>query len=189
MTVRPILETHSPSADPSWWGAMLLGAVFILAGLIVLGDVVAATVISAILIGIVLLVGGASEVLQSFSAPHWRGFLLRLLIGLLYAVGGLMLVTNPAGASIALTLVFALALIASGAVRIVQAVEYWQWFGWLLLASGIVGILAGMVILSKWPVSGLWVLGLVVGIDLLLHGVWWITLGSQLRHDHGAIAA
>ncbi|WP_052699357.1 HdeD family acid-resistance protein [Hyphomicrobium sp. 99] len=189
MTVRPILETHSPSSDPSWWGAILLGAVFILAGLIVLGDVVAATVISAFIIGIVLLVAGASEVFQSFSAPHWRGFLLRLLVGLLYAVCGLMLVSNPAAASVALTLVFALALIASGVVRIVQAVEYWQWFGWLLLVSGIVGIAAGLVILSKWPVSGLWVLGLVVGIDLLLHGFWWITLGAGLRRDNRAITA
>ena len=189
MTVRPIMETRPQSEDPSWWGAILLGAVFIIAGLIVLGDVVAATVISAFLIGIVLLIAGASEVFQSFSAPHWRGFIWRLLIGLLYAVCGLMLITNPAGASIALTLVFALALIASGIVRIVQAMEYWQWFGWLLLVSGIVGIAAGLVILSKWPVSGLWVLGLVVGVDLLLHGFWWVTLGAGLRRDSRAIAA
>ncbi|HET6387950.1 HdeD family acid-resistance protein [Hyphomicrobium sp.] len=188
MTVRPIMETR-PQEDPSWWGAILLGAVFIIAGLIVLGDVVAATVISAFLIGIVLIIAGISEVFQSFSAPHWRSFFWRLLIGLLYAVAGLMLVTNPAGASIALTLVFALALIASGIVRIVQAMEYWQWFGWLLLASGIVGIAAGLVILSKWPISGLWVLGLVVGIDLLVHGFWWITLGLGLRRDSRAIAA
>ncbi|HVJ79238.1 MAG TPA: DUF308 domain-containing protein, partial [Hyphomicrobium sp.] len=75
------------------------------------------------------------------------------------------------------------ALIASGIVRIVQAVQYWEWFGGLLLFSGIVGILAGAIILSKWPVSGLWVLGAVVGVDLLLHGFWWISLGSRLRRE------
>jgi tetrahydromethanopterin S-methyltransferase subunit G len=45
----------------------------------------------------------------------------------------------------------------------------------------IVGILAGLVILLKWPLSGLWVFGLVVGIDLLLHAVWWVVSGWQER--------
>jgi uncharacterized membrane protein HdeD (DUF308 family) len=135
------------------------------------------------LIGVLLLVAGAAEVFQSFSAQYWRGFFLRLLVGVLYIVAGLMLITDPARASVVLTLVFALALIASGIVRIVQAVQYWEWFGGLLLFSGIVGILAGAIILWKWPVSGLWVLGAVVGVDLLLHGFWWISLGSRLRRE------
>ena len=54
-------------------------------------------------------------------------------------------------------------------------------------ASGIVGIAAGLVILAKWPVSGLWVLGLLVGIDLLLHGVWWISLGGRLRRERSPV--
>lgn len=53
--------------------------------------------------------------------------------------------------------------------------------GGLLLTSGIVGILAGLVALSKWPIGGVWALGLVIGIDLLLHGVWWIMFGLSLR--------
>lgn len=79
MTARPILATSSETTDPSWWGALLVGAIFIFAGLFVLGDVAAATVISAVLIGIVLMVAGAAEVFQAFSAQHWRGFLLCLL--------------------------------------------------------------------------------------------------------------
>jgi uncharacterized membrane protein HdeD (DUF308 family) len=182
MTANPVPEVHD-KADPSWWGAIVVGGIFIFAGFFVLGDVVAATVISAFLIGILLLVAGAAEVLQAFSAQYWRGFFLRLLVGVLYIVAGLMLVTDPARASITLTFVFALALIASGIVRIMQAVQYWEWFGLLLLISGIVGIAAGLIILAKWPVSGLWVLGTVVGIDLLLHGIWWISLGSRLRRE------
>ncbi|HVZ04068.1 HdeD family acid-resistance protein [Hyphomicrobium sp.] len=182
MTANPIPETHS-KADPSWWGAILVGVIFVFAGFFVLGDVVAATVISAFLIGVLLLVVGAAEIIQAFSAQYWRGFFLRLLVGALYIVAGLMLVTDPARASVTLTLVFALALIASGVVRIVQAFQYWEWFGGLLLLSGIVGIAAGLIILSKWPLSGLWVLGAVVGIDLVLHGLWWISLGGRLRRE------
>ena len=189
MTAKPILATSSETTDPSWWGAVLVGAIFIFAGLFVLGDIAVATVISAVLIGVLLIVAGASEVYQAFSAQHWRGFLLRLLVGVLYAACGVMLVTDPARGSVILTLVFALSLIASGLVRIFQAILYWQWFGFLLLVSGIVGTVAGLVILSKWPLSGLWVLGFLVGIDLLLHGLWWIALGSRLRKERSDVPA
>lgn len=166
-----------------WWSALLLGVVFIAAGFFILGDVALATVISAIVIGFTLLVAGASEVIHSFSAPHWRGFIARLLVGALYGICGVALIADPLTASILLTFVFALALIVSGVVRIFQSFQYWQWSGFLLLLSGAIGILAGFVILSKWPVSGLWVLGTLVGVDLLLHGAWWIALGLQLRRE------
>lgn len=187
MTVSQIPPRTSEASDPGWWGAILVGVIFVFGGLFVLGDLVAATVISAFLIGILLIVAGFSEVFQAFSAQHWRGFMLRLLVGVLYAICGIMLVTDPARGSVVLTLVFALSLIASGFVRIFQAIQYWDWFGPLLLISGIVGIAAGGVILAKWPISGLWVLGLVVGIDLLFHGLWWISLGGRLRRERSPL--
>lgn len=187
MTSSSVFSTSSDKTSASWWGAFLLGAVFILAGFFVLGDVALATVISTIVIGLVVVVAGVAEIIHAFSAAHWQGFLLRLLIGALYGVAGLMLIRNPLGASAILTLVFAVALLASGIVRIFQAFQYWRWAGPLLLLSGIVGILAGLVILLKWPISGLWVLGLVVGIDLLLHGIWWISLGMRLRQERKAV--
>lgn len=181
--------TYTESGGASWWGAILLGVVFVIAGLFILGDLALATVISAVLIGIVLLVAGIAEIIHSFSAQHWRGFLLRLLVGFLYAAGGVLLVADPLRASIALTLVFGIALIASGIVRLFQAFQYWDWAGWLLLLSGIIGIAAGAVILSQWPISGLWVLGLVVGVDLLVHGFWWISLGWRMRQEHRTVPA
>ncbi|CCB66301.1 MULTISPECIES: HdeD family acid-resistance protein [unclassified Hyphomicrobium] len=186
MTASPVSARPTEASDPSWWGAILVGAIFVFAGIFVLGDVVAATVISTMLIGVLLLVAGISEIFQAFSTQHWRGFMLRLLVGFLYGVCGIMLITDPARASVILTLVFALSLIASGCVRIVQSFQYWALFGPLLLISGIIGIVAGLVILAKWPFSGLWVLGLLVGIDLLSHGIWWIFFGSRVRQENSA---
>ncbi len=186
MTVNPISERHTESSEPSWWGAILVGIIFLFAGIFVLGDLVAATVISTMLIGVLLVVAGVSEIFQAFSTQHWRGFALRVLVGLLYTVCGIMLITDPARASVILTLIFALSLIASGCVRVVQAFQYWALFGPLLLVSGLIGIVAGLVILAKWPISGLWVLGLVVGIDLVSHGIWWLFFGSRVRHERNA---
>ena len=186
--------THTGSAphstgtwEANWWQSILLGIVLIVAGLFVLRNAVAATVVSAIAFGIALLVAGLFEIVQSLWAPHWGGFFWRLLVGVFYAIGGAVLVADPLAASVLLTLAFAAALIASGAVRIFLAFAHWEQFGWLLLASGIVGILAGLVILFKWPLSGLWVFGLVVGVDLLLHGAWWVVSGWAAREELRAV--
>ena len=68
-------------------------------------------------------------------------------------------------------------------VRLRLAREYWHRQGGLLLSSALVGILAGLIGLTKWPIDGLFTLGLVVGIDLLLHGAWWIMLGLSLKQQ------
>ncbi len=180
--------THTGSAPrpvgtwgTSWWQGILLGAVFMIAGLFVLRNAVLATVISAIVFGIALLIAGLFEMVQAFWAPHWSGVFWRLLVGTFYAVGGAALVADPLAASVLMTLVFAAALIASGIARMLLAFSHWDRFGWLLLVSGVVGVLAGLVILFKWPLSGLWVFGLAVGIDLLLHGLWWVVSGWSAR--------
>jgi uncharacterized membrane protein HdeD (DUF308 family) len=157
--------------------------VLILAGLFVLRNAIAATVVSAIAFGIALLAAGLFEMSQSFWASRWGGVLWRLAVGALYAVGGGALVADPLAASAVVTLAFAVALIASGAVRLFLAFGHWQRLGWLLAASGVVGILGGVVILLKWPLSGLWVFGLAVGLDLLLHGAWWVATGWTTRED------
>jgi uncharacterized membrane protein HdeD (DUF308 family) len=167
----------------SWWQSALLGGVLIFAGLLVLRDATAATVVSAIVFGVALLCAGFAEIVQAFGSPHWSSVIWRLLVGVLYAIGGGALVADPLAASSVLTLAFAAALIASGAVRLFLAVKHWQRLGWMLFASGIVGILGGLVILLKWPLSGLWVLGLAVGTDLILHGIWWFMSSWIARED------
>ncbi|EIG62723.1 hypothetical protein ABIB85_000276 [Bradyrhizobium sp. JR1.5] len=34
----------------------------------------------------------------------------------------------------------------------------------------------GLIILTGFPLTGLWVLGLLLGIDLLSHGIGWLSL-------------
>jgi uncharacterized membrane protein HdeD (DUF308 family) len=38
-----------------------------------------------------------------------------------------------------------------------------------------------MLIYKQWPASGLWVIGLYVGIDLIFNGWAWIMLAMGLR--------
>ena len=168
-------------ASGKWWWFALLGAVLVLGGVFMLGHLMIATIVSALFIGAAILVGGLFLIVQAFSMRGWGGFLLNLLLGLLYAAFGAFVIANPIAASVALTLVLAAMLIASGIIRIVMALRHWQTWGWLLILSGLVAILAGLVIFAGWPRSGLWVLGLLLGIDFIFHGVGWLTFAFALR--------
>jgi uncharacterized membrane protein HdeD (DUF308 family) len=164
-----------------WWAFGLLGIVLIIASLFILTHVVAATIISAVLFGVILVVSGGFEIAHAFWAKGWGGFLSNLAVGVLYMLAGAVLLYNPVVSSLLLTLVFAASLIFSGAIRAWLSYRYWQQLGWVLLVSGLIGILAGIAILSGWPVAGLWVFGLCLGIDLLFFGVWWVGYALLVR--------
>ena len=174
MAISAELTAGGEPAPKSWWLYLLLGIVFIIGGFIVLGDVTLASVISAIVIAWALLIVGVIQVVHAFSATGWKGFLLDLLVGALYIAAGYILLANPLAATLKLTLILGIIWLVSGVLRIVLAAVLWRDAGWLLLLSGIIGVLAGGIIISEWPQSGLWVLGLLLGVDLLFHGFAWI---------------
>jgi uncharacterized membrane protein HdeD (DUF308 family) len=153
---------------------MLLGIVLLMGGVFVLGDLVFASVLTARFIAWALVIVGVCQIGHAFSAVGWKGFVFDLLLGILYIVAGVILLTNPLAATIKLTLLLGIIWIVSGLFRIVLGGVLWRQGGWSLVLSGIIGALAGGIILSEWPQSGLWVLGLCLGVDLIFHGFAWI---------------
>ena len=172
-------DSGTPSAlqVPPTWVRILLGVVLILGGLFVLGDVALATLVSTLFIGYTAIVVGAFEIIHAFWTKGWGGFAWHILLGALYIIFGWMVVNQPVTGALILTWVIALLFLASGIVRIIVAFRHWSEAGWLMLISGAFGILAGLIILSGWPTSSAWVLGLLLGIDLISHGVAWLTYG------------
>ncbi len=107
-------------------------------------------------------------------------------MGVLYIAGGWVLLSNPVAATASLTLAIGLIWIVSGLFRMALAGAVWREGGWWLLLSGALGIVAGAVIVAQWPASGLWVLGLLLGIDLIVYGCAWIAYAFGV-HSGGAI--
>ena len=81
-----------------------------------------------------------------------------------------------------MTLILGVALVASGIMRITLALSMKERTPriWVILSS-VITLLLGLVILAHWPVSSLYILGLFLGIDLILAGVGWISVGSGLK--------
>lgn len=165
----------------TWGWFLVLGVVLVLLGMMALGWSVLTTLVSVAIFGWFLLFGGVLSVVNAFLRRRWGGFFLELFAGILYAVFGLMVVGNPAESAVALTLLIAVFLIIGGLFRILTAltVRFHHWI-WVLL-NGVISLLLGLMIWSRWPVSGLWVIGLFIGIDLICYGWSLIMLAITVR--------
>lgn len=170
-----------------WGWIVALGVVYVVAGVIALGSVVMATIATVWLVGIMMLLAGVFEVIHSFQIKTWGRFLFWLALGVLYIIAGFVAFDNPLLTAVWLTLILGAALVASGIMRIFLAFNMkggtpWGW----VVASGVITLLLGIIILIHWPVSSLYVLGIFLGVDLVFAGASWIGVGLGL---HNAPAA
>ena len=163
-----------------WFAA--LGAAFIILGTIAFLNVIVATVASVYTIGIMMIIAGAAQIAHGFGMRSWAHFLLWLAVGIVYAVAGILAFANPLLASVALTLVLAASLVASGVIRIwIGAAERSrQGWGWVV-AAGVITALTGLIIALGWPVNSLYVLGLFLAIDLIFQGWSLFAVAMALR--------
>lgn len=147
-----------------------LGVLSVIAGIVALGHVALAGAISVLFLGWTILIGGL--VLAFQAVVGWRDTHKRwnLALGALLFLIGLGFVRNPGVGLLTLTLLAGSLLLVGGSVRIVAAFQPDAPRG-LLLFSGGVTLILGLMVLSQWPVSALWFLGTMLGIELILDGI------------------
>ena len=164
-----------------WVCFLLLGILLVLCGTAAIVVPPLFTVVTAIVLGIALMVSGIVTIVSAFWMGKWSGMLLHLLAGILYLVVGFIVSEEPIEAALLITLFIAAAFIVLGLFRIVSAlvVRFPQW-GWVLV-NGIVTLLLGLVIYRHFPRSALWVIGILVGVELILNGWTWIMLSLAVR--------
>jgi uncharacterized membrane protein HdeD (DUF308 family) len=181
-----ILRTGTDVAPlrAKWGWIVALGVVYVIAGFIALGSIVTATVASVFIVGIMMIIAGVAELFNAFQIKSWGKFLIWALLGLLYIVAGFVTFENPLFAAVLLTLLLGAALVASGVVRIFLAFNMKREMPWILVAfSGLITLLLGLLILARWPVNSVYILGLFLGIDLIFAGAGWLSLGFSLRRS------
>ena len=118
------------------WGWFVgLGIAQLVLGIIAWFDVIAFTIAGVIFIGALLVVAGAFQVVHAFMDREWGAFALHLLVGILYVIGGLLLMGEPLEGSVVITILVAAALIIGGIMRIVIGVQHRHMPGWWLIAG------------------------------------------------------
>ena len=107
---------------------------------------------------------------SGFSGRAWSGIFLHLIGGILGILVGLLVVTHPLAGALAWTLLFASFFTVMGIFRVIAAIRlkfpHWQW----AVFDGVVTFALGLLLWAEWPWSGLWFIGLAVGISLVLRG-------------------
>lgn len=165
-----------------WGWIVALGVIYLIAGVCAFGSVFFATVVSVLFVGAMMIVAGVAEIINAFQFKTWGKFLFWLLLGALYVVAGFITFENPLLAAATLTLFLGIALVVSGIVRIFLAFGMNSAAPWGMVAiSGLITLVLGAMILARWPVSSLYVLGIFLSVDLICAGVSWISMGMALK--------
>lgn len=161
--------------------ALVLGVALIAGGLLAISYPTITTLYSTTFFGVLLLISGGVQAGSAVWARGWDGFFLHLLIGLLYLFLGMILVERPLISAIEWTLLLAIFFVAAGLVRMIAALSLrFSGWGWSLL-NGVVTLALGLLIWRGWPGSGLWVIGTLVGIEMLFSGWALVMLGLAAR--------
>ncbi len=170
-----VLRRHAKSAKIGGLISILIGiAAIALPGLFTLGI--------EILIGTLLLVAGLTQVFSAFGSTGSRHWLLALLVGLLSAGVGILFLTNPLQGIMTLTALLGIYFLASGILRLIYS---FQLSGTgsrgFSIFNAIISIILGALVLSGWPETSLFILGLFLGIDLIFFGFFLITYSSACK--------
>lgn len=180
---NPQVQAALASLGDRWGWFVALGAAMVVLGMVALGHVVAATLVSVLFIATLMVIGGIAQLIHAWRLKQMSGFVFWTLGGLLYLGAGLLALLRPETGASLLTLLFGATLIGSGALRL------WIWFnnraqrGWQWLAlSGVVTLLVGLLIAFGWPGNSVWILGLILGVDLLIQGWTLLFIGFALRN-------
>ena len=171
------------SLSDHWGWFVAFGAAMVVLGMVALGHVVAATLVSVLFIAILMIIGGIGQLFHAWRLKQMTGFLFWTVSGVLYLGAGVLALFRPETGASLLTLLFGATLIGSGALRL------WLWFnnrtqrGWQWLAlSGAVTLLVGLLIAFGWLGNSVWILGLILGVDLLVQGWTLLFIGFALRN-------
>jgi uncharacterized membrane protein HdeD (DUF308 family) len=165
------------------WGAIVaFGLLLVLLGVIAVIFAWPATNATVIVNGVVFLIAGAAEIGIGMHSQGWGRFFLWVIGGVLYLFVGLVCILYSGPAAIILTLMLGAGLIAASVVRGYLAFQLPPDHPRaLVFLSAAVTFLLGLIIVAHWPADSIWVLGTLLGVDLLFNGAGWVSFGLGLR--------
>ena len=135
-----------------------------------------------VILGWVLVISGVVQIAHSCRALNAGRCVMRFVGGLVYLAVGIIFLAYPLQGVITLTLLLAILFLFEGLLKIVISLQHrdernWGW----LLASGLAGIVIAAIIWAGWPATAAWVIGLLVGINLIFGGWSLIMLAASLE--------
>jgi len=171
----------TPEMIHNWGWFLAFGIALSLLGIAAVVRSVTSTVVSMLFFGWVLVFSSVIEFVNAFMVGKWAGFFLHLLIAILFGITGVVFLKSPAISAEAATFAMSIFFLVAGLYQLISA--FWAHlpgYGWQV-AYGVITTVLGGLLLAQWPISGLYAIGLFVGIDLIIYGWAWMALALNLR--------
>lgn len=162
--------------------AIIIGLIVIVIGTIAVAYPAGIGKVSAIIIGVFLVMGGLTRMVFAVVSLSMGTMLWRYVYAILMVVSGIWILINPDMGLEALTMAIAIYFIVDGVTQLVYSFSLMPIGGGVfLLVSGIISAIIGIVILSKWPESSLYFLGIYIGIKFIIDGLMLAATGNAVN--------
>ena len=173
--MRETVRQHS-----LWY--LIQGGVMVLAGVLALVYPIASSFAAVLLLGWLLIISGVVQGISLFDARKVPHFWLQLVSVGLSVIVGVLLIRHRGQGLLVLTLLLLVYFMIEGISKVIFALTirpFPNW-GWVL-ASGIIGILLALYLLASLPVTAIWLLGVLLGIQLICEGAALAYLAWKVR--------
>lgn len=161
---------------------MVVGILLIIFGIVAIATPAIAGTAVVLVIGSVMLIAGIAQTISAFRVESGSSRWVPLVLGIITAAAGLVVLGHPLLGLSFLTLLLTVYFIVEGVWKIFASLSYRPASGWIaLLISGILTLLLGGLIWAQWPVSGLWAVGVLVGVNLLFTGLSLVLLATTIK--------
>ncbi len=166
---------RAPARVGTGWGfaVMLLGMLAIMTPF-VSGVAVTATV------AVLIAAAGLSMTVYAFKAGSFGKGLLQFLFGGITILCGIVMFSQPVLSMLTLTSILLAYFVVDGIFAIFAGVRGKGAPGWgWMIVSGVASVVLAIILWRQWPVSGVFAIGLLVGIRLIFTG-WSIAMLGML---------
>ncbi len=175
--MRETFKRHS-----LWY--LVQSGLMILAGILALAYPVLSSVAVVLFLGWLLIIGGILQGISLIGARNVPHFWLQLVSVALFIIVGVLFLRNPGESLLTLSLLLIVFFMVEGISKVIFALTirpFPNW-GWVL-ASGIVGILLSLYLWANIPVTAIWLLGVLLGIELICEGAALGYLAWRVRSE------
>jgi uncharacterized membrane protein HdeD (DUF308 family) len=163
---------------------LIEGMLLVAAGIVAIIYPVISSVAVVVLLGWLLIVSGVVQGLSLIGARHVPHFWLQLISVILAVLIGLLFLRDPAQGILTIGLLLIVFFMMEGMSKVVFALTirpFPNW-GWVL-ASGLVGILLALILWANLPVTAVWLVGFLLGFNLISVGAAIAYLAWQVRNS------
>src|SRR6516225_1978047 len=166
----------------TWY--LIQGVLMVLAGIVALIYPFVSTVALVVVLGWLLILSGIVQGVSLIGAQNVPNFWLQLISVVLSVIVGVLFLRHPGESLLTLTLLLIVFFMVEGISKLIFALTirpFPNW-GWVL-ASGIIGILLSFYLWTSLPITAIWLLGVLLGIQLICEGAALGYLAWQVRQS------